>query len=100
MGGYVAAVAAETIQPAGLFLIAPALYLPRYRNQNPQPRARLISVVHGWRDELVPVQNSLRFGRDHGAVVHLFDGNHGLANHMPEIARFFGLFLDQVEQVL
>jgi alpha-beta hydrolase superfamily lysophospholipase len=30
MGAYVATVAAETIKPSGLFLLAPAFYLPGY----------------------------------------------------------------------
>src|SRR5690554_5830317 len=37
MGGYVVTVASEILRPAGLFLMAPAFYLPGYLRQEPQP---------------------------------------------------------------
>ncbi|HEV7401431.1 MAG TPA: hypothetical protein VGO11_00830 [Chthoniobacteraceae bacterium] len=95
MGGYVATVAAETLKPAGLFLLAPALYLEGYRNQDPHPQAGLISVVHAWQDELVPAEHSLRFARQHHAQLHLISGDHGLAGQMPYVASLFGFFLDE-----
>jgi alpha/beta superfamily hydrolase len=96
MGGYVAAVAAETLPARGLFLVGPALYLPAYANLDPRPEADLIAVVHGLGDEVVPVAHIRRFAAEFGAQAHLLDGDHSLAGHLPFIAAVFGKFLDQV----
>jgi hypothetical protein len=45
----------------GLFLIAPAFYMPGLREFTPSPQARRITIVHGWRDDVVPAANSIRF---------------------------------------
>ena len=39
MGGYVSTVASVSLKPAGLFLMAPAFYMPIGREQNPIVRA-------------------------------------------------------------
>ncbi len=94
MGGYVATVAAEKLAPKGLFLFSPALYLPPYSNLDPQPIADRISVVHAWNDQIVPVENSIRFAQKFRAALHLMDGDHSLVLQLPEIANIFGTFLD------
>jgi predicted esterase len=96
MGGYVATVASETLKPQGLFLMAPALYLPGFLNQDPVPRAGLTAIVHGWKDELIPVEHSIRFAKKYGAQLHLIDGDHRLINQIPFIASVFSSFLDKV----
>ena len=96
MGGYVATVASETLKPQGLFLMAPALYLPGFSNQDPVPRAELTAIVHGWKDELIPVEHSIRFAQKYGAQLHLIDGDHRLINQIPFIASVFSSFLDKV----
>ena len=96
MGGYVATVASETLQPQGLFLMAPALYLPGFSNQDPVPRAELTAIVHGWKDELIPVEHSIRFAKKYGAQLHLIDGDHRLIDQIPFIASVFSSFLDKV----
>jgi len=53
MGAYVATVAAETIKPSGLFLLAPAFYLPGYLRTEFDPPAKYTRVIHGWRDDIV-----------------------------------------------
>ena len=59
MGGYVATVAAETLKPKGLFLLAPAFYLPGYRQTDFKPPTDRTLVFHGWRDDIVPPENFL-----------------------------------------
>lgn len=92
MGGYVAAVASRRLRPAGLFLMAPAFYLPGYE-QDPAPGARLVEVLHGWRDDVVPVENSWRFARAHRARLHVIDADHALSGAMPLIEGIFRSFL-------
>lgn len=96
MGGYVATVASATLRPAGLFLMAPAFYLPGFTDQDPAPHADLVAVVHGWRDEVVPPEHSLRFARRFSAQLHLLDGEHALISQLPWIAWFFEHFLAQL----
>ena len=97
MGGHVAAAAsAELDDVRGLFLIAPAFYMPGYEALTPVPRAARITIVHGWRDDVVPVDNSIRFARERHAGLHLIDGDHRLTDHVFEINRIFDWFLDDV----
>ena len=60
MGGYVATVASQVVQPVGLFLMAPAFGLPGYAEQSPRPICRELTVVHGWGDDIVPSRGRAR----------------------------------------
>ena len=70
MGGHVATAAAERLGAAALFVLAPAYYMPGYEALTPPPPGMPITIVHGWRDDVVPVDNSIR--RDHAlpGVLH------------------------------
>jgi alpha/beta superfamily hydrolase len=94
MGGYVSTVASSTIRPAGLFLMAPAFYLHGYGNQDPEPCAEATVVVHGWRDEVVPAVNAIRFAEKHRAQLHMVDAGHQLLEQIPFLKKVFGWFLD------
>ncbi|MFQ5578124.1 MAG: alpha/beta fold hydrolase [Anaerolineae bacterium] len=96
MGGYVSVAASQTLNPRGLFLMAPALYLPGYRNQNPVPRAQIVTVVHGWRDPVVPVNNAIQFARQQQADLHLLNSAHRLIDVLPIVLALFELFLSRV----
>ncbi|RFA31103.1 alpha/beta hydrolase [Alkalilimnicola ehrlichii] len=96
MGGYVSAQAAGQLRPNGLFLIAPAFYMPGYESE-PQAHDGLIEAVHGWDDDVIPVEHSIRFARNHQARLHLIPGEHTLVEQLPLLERLFGLFLAEVE---
>ena len=100
MGGYVATVASQIINPVGLFLMAPAFYLPEYNNQSPTPHARKTVIIHGLKDEVVSVENSIRFAREHSTELHLVDGDHSLIDQLPKIEILFGLFLDEILEII
>lgn len=93
MGAYVAAAASPLCRPDGLFLLAPAVYLPGYPSDALVPDAARIVVVHGWHDEVVPVDNALRFCRQHALPLLLVDGDHRLMAPLESICRQFRLFL-------
>lgn len=99
MGGYVSTVASARLPMDGLFLLAPAFYLPGYDNQDPTPRAKRTLIVHGWGDGVVPPQNSIRFARSHRCELYLLDGDHRLNDALPKIEPLFELFLKQVVAV-
>lgn len=97
MGGHVAAAASMELEEVrGLFLLAPAVFMPGYEEYTPSPKAGRITIVHGWRDDIVPPENSVRFARQHRANLHLIDGDHRLGDHIFEINRFFDWFLDDL----
>ena len=93
MGAYVATVASEIIRPKGLFLIAPAFYLPGYQCTEFNPSADCIEVFHGWQDEVVPPENVWRFCQQHRACLHLLDADHRLLSILPVMADAFDRFL-------
>lgn len=96
MGGYVAAVAAEQLDVAGLFLLAPAFYMDRGMQQNPQANARYTRVVHGWGDEVIPVEHAIRYAQQHKAALALLDDGHRLIESLPVIEASFRQFLESL----
>ena len=99
MGGYVSTVASSVLKPAGLFLLAPAFYLPGYARQDPVPDATSTLVVHGWGDDIVSPDNSIRFARKHLCALHLLKGDHRLNAALPAIEPLFELFLQRIQFV-
>lgn len=97
MGAYVATVAAETIKPRALFLIAPAFYLPGYQRTDFNPCSGRIVVFHGWRDDVVPPENAWRFCQCHRARLHMLDGDHRLLSALPEMVTEFERLLLELE---
>lgn len=95
MGGYVSAVVSNQWRPAGLFLMAPALYMPGYE-ADLAPRADRVSVVHGWRDDVIPVDNALEFARRYRADCHLIDSGHTLNEQLPLLGVIFDSFLERL----
>jgi alpha/beta superfamily hydrolase len=95
MGGYVAAHACAKLQPAGLFLMAPALYFEGYDSE-PQGCPALTTVVHGWKDDIVPVDRALRFARPRNADLHLLDSGHTLNDRIPVLETIFAELLERV----
>lgn len=97
MGAYVATVASETIRPRGLFLIAPAFYLPGYQRSEFKPGTGQIVVFHGWQDEVVPPENAWRFCQTHRASLHMLDADHRLLSALPDMEAEFERFLTILE---
>ncbi|WP_020485580.1 YqiA/YcfP family alpha/beta fold hydrolase [Methylomonas sp. MK1] len=93
MGAYVSTVAAEIIKPKGLFLIAPAFYLPGYARTEFKPGTANIEVFHGWQDDVVAPENAWRFCREHHARLHMLDADHRLLSILPVMATAFERFL-------
>lgn len=89
MGGYVSALACKALKPKALFLMAPALYFPGW-DEEPEGCPALCSVVHGWSDDIVPVDRAIRFAQRNRAALHVLDSGHTLNDRLPELARIFG----------
>ena len=93
MGGHVAAAAALTLRPAGLFLLAPAFFMPGYEALTPEPASCPCSIVHGLGDTVVPVENSLRYAKAASATLLAIDSDHRLLDRID-------LVCDHLEQFL
>jgi pimeloyl-ACP methyl ester carboxylesterase len=93
MGGHVAAAAASRLEAAALFLLAPAFYMPGFEKYTPQDVAMPTAIVHGWRDEIVPVDNVIRWAREHRATLHILDSEHRLENQIGVICILLRNFL-------
>ncbi|TDJ45939.1 MAG: alpha/beta hydrolase [Gammaproteobacteria bacterium] len=98
MGGHVTAAAANIVVPAGLFLMAPAFYVSGYEQLPPEPPACPLTIVHGWRDEIIPWQNSVRYGETCHATLVLLDSDHRLTDVLDEVGHHFSLLLDLISE--
>lgn len=96
MGGYVTAMACGHLRPAGLFLLAPALYLPGYDGE-PDTAGSETVVVHGWGDDIVPVDSAIRFARARAARLHLLDDGHRLVDSLDFIGTAFADLLSRLD---
>ena len=93
MGGHVAAAVSREVQAGGLFLLAPAFYMPGYEAHTPVPAACPITIVHGWNDEVVSVENSIRYAREHRATLHVIDSDHRMTADIDRINYYLKEFL-------
>jgi alpha/beta superfamily hydrolase len=93
MGGYVAAAAASRLNARALFLLAPAFYMRGFEQYTPQDVTVPTSIVHGWRDDIVPVENSIRWARERRATLHLLDSDHRLEDQIGPICVLLRDFL-------
>ena len=97
MGGHVATAAAASVDADGLFVLAPAFYMHGYEELTPPPPEVPICIVHGWHDDVVPADNSIRFAKECKAELHLIDGDHRLTDHVNEITAYLKRFIGRVE---
>src|SRR5688572_21924420 len=94
MGGYVSAMSCAGLSPQALFLMAPALYFPGW-DEEPEGIPRLTTVVHGWDDDIVPVERALRFAQRHRPELHLLHSGHTLNDQLPALARLLDALLER-----
>ena len=94
MGGHVAAAAASPLDACGLFLLAPAFYMAGYEEYTPRNVACPTALVHGWHDDIVPADNSIRWAREHQAALHLLNSGHRLEDQIGAICVLLRAFLN------
>lgn len=96
MGGWVAAEAAVRLGARGVFLLAPAVYVPGYPSQEPVVTGEHTEIVHGWNDEVIPYENAVRYARLRQCSLHLVQGDHRLTACIPTLCTLFSAFLTKV----
>ena len=96
MGGHVAAAAARSLNARGLFLLAPAFYMPGFEVFTPRNVGCPAVIVHGWLDDIVPVDHSIRWAHEHRATLHVLDSDHRLQDQLPSICQYLRAFLQSL----
>jgi len=96
LGGHVATAVAGEVDARGLFLMAPAFFMPGYEQYTPQPPACPTTIVHGWRDDIVPVANSWRWAQNARARLLVIDSDHRMTADVPTLVHAFEYFLQNL----
>jgi len=95
MGAFTSALASTEISRCvGLFLIALPVAIPGYARTFDAAKVPT-TLVHGWDDELCPVDEAIRFARARCDAITLVDDDHRLSNHVDFVAEQFKLFLSK-----
>ena len=98
MGGYVSLVCGGSRSPLGIFLLAPALYMDGYLTQDYACALDCVEIVHGWHDDIIPFEHSVKYGKKARCSVHLIDGDHRLNSSLEEVNKLFMSFLEKVKK--
>ncbi|SEK75291.1 Uncharacterised protein family (UPF0227) [Colwellia chukchiensis] len=98
MGGYVSLVASKSRNVSGVLLLAPALYMPNYKVQTFDVQGKFIEIIHGWSDDVIPVENAITFAKLHRHRLHLIDGDHRLNSSIDTVAEIFKQFLVHIKK--
>ena len=70
--------------------------MPIGKEQTPISGAQNTCVVFGWNDDVIPVENGIRFAQGHKAELHIMDSGHRLDDVLDDVGEFFRLFLERL----
>ncbi|MGH8032267.1 MAG: hypothetical protein ACREO8_07870 [Luteimonas sp.] len=93
LGAYISGLASLQVPVTALFLMAPPI-----RNGQPRPFNAAdvpVSIVHGWDDELIPVQQVIAWAQPRRARLLLVDDSHRLGDHVAASTQAFVELLDR-----
>lgn len=94
MGGYVVLRASQILPTVGIFLMAPAVGIPGYREQYPLPGCDVVTIIHAWQDEIIPANNVIEYAKRHHAELHMVNSNHPLNGQVPFLEMLFSRFIE------
>lgn len=92
MGAFVSGFASLKHETCGLFLLALPVSIESYPRVF-EAAAVPTTLVHGWDDDLCPVDAVIDFARRRGDTLHLVDDGHRLAEHVAFCCEAFRQFL-------
>jgi predicted alpha/beta-hydrolase family hydrolase len=92
MGAFISGFASVRRASAGLFLLALPTAIPGYPHAFAAADVPT-ALVHGWHDEICPVDAAIDFARARGATLHLVRDDHRLGAHVDGCAMVFRDFL-------
>lgn len=94
MGAFVSGFASLEVNCAGLFLMALPVSIRGYARRFDAARVPTM-LVHGWSDELCPVDEAIAFARSREDEIALVRDDHRLSAHVNYVAEAFARFLRQ-----
>ena len=94
MGGYVSLMASGKVETHAVFLMAPALYMRGYKEEYPTGHSHL-DIVHGWSDDIIPPEHSIRYAKEADCALHLIRGDHPLNSSIEVVVMLFEGFLER-----
>lgn len=94
MGAFVSGLATLEVACDGLFLIALPVGIPGFAGEFDAAPGMPGMLVHGYGDEICPVDAAFAFARTRGMPALLLDGDHRLAGCIATIERQFAMFLE------
>ena len=97
LGGYVSLAAASLLHAKAVFLMAPAIYSPGLPPLRDGAVDCPVAIVHGWHDDVVPYEDSIRFARERGASLHLLNTDHRMHDQLPFIRHLFEYFIISID---
>jgi pimeloyl-ACP methyl ester carboxylesterase len=97
LGGYVSLAAAALLHAKAVFLMAPAIYTPGLPPLRDGSIDCPVGIVHGWNDTVVPVEHSIRFAREHAAMLHIINSDHRMHDQLPLIRHLFEYFIISID---
>jgi alpha/beta superfamily hydrolase len=92
MGAFISAQVSLRVPVRGLFLMAPPVQLENYEIVLEAAHVP-ISIVHAWRDELIPADAVVQWASKQNAKLCLVNDDHRLGAHVDYCAQQFALFL-------
>lgn len=92
MGAFISALATLQRPCAGLFLLAPPVRMQGFP-RTLEAAALPTSIIHGWRDEVCPVDAVIAWAQTRRDRLLLVDDGHRLDQHVDFCAAEFGRFL-------
>ncbi len=96
MGAFISGFASLQRRCEALFLLALPVGVPGYPMAYDAARVPTV-LVHGWRDEICPVEAAIDFARGRGDTLHLVDDDHRLGAHVDYCAEAFRQLLLRLE---
>jgi len=93
MGAFISGLASLQVRCAGLFLLAPPIALDGF-GRRLSAAVQPTVIVHGWRDELIPAGDVLRWAQRRHDRLIMLDDRHRLEHHVDYIADEFARFID------
>jgi pimeloyl-ACP methyl ester carboxylesterase len=92
MGGYVSLVTAASVPVKGVFLLAPALWLPGYDVQHYDFTGPTF-IVHGWQDDITPMSSTLNYAEEKQAQLLCVRDGHRLSQSNDILCNAFHFWL-------
>jgi hypothetical protein len=67
--------------------------MPGFKKQQHDSKSAHIEIVHGWSDDVIPAENSIKYAQQANCTLHLVSGDHALNDVIKAVENLFDQFL-------